>query len=463
MAQLQVTLQSSIEQLLSDTEKVPVGFAEWDAVIAYREALHTLATTTDLPQRQMKRGVQTALLQWALGENPDDLSSDQLAFDAVFAAPITTDDIDLTDEQDDDGDDHSTAQLNTNHAVLRSDPRGSESEVVPARRNKFKGLQRKLMTLVKRRDFQQVTDSLQAAGQAGRLLMAQLRSQRAPFALAWLGQTGLAQQLSTVETATMLLNSVGIEPWDLQGAQGAETKCAFCGLERPTVNHIMGCAKQHVRGHNAVHTGQKGCAQGLLRGTCGFRVHEVLNENRTMFTVPTGKQKELQADTALIRRALSLCGDQLLQQQGVVLDSSVTAATTRVNMQGVKSNAAITDGHACARREREKHRKHKGRYNTSRWTFVPFVQEAHGRLGKEATQILGFIAEHAAQRSGGAARTIAEKRARILVTLKSRLSTSLARQMAQRVFGHVRGSAVHGQYAHPISALLSLSKATDCE
>jgi hypothetical protein len=72
----------------------------------------------------------------------------------------------------------------------------------------------------------------------------------------------------------------------------------------------MGCARQHIRGHNAVHTGQKCCLQSLLRNVCGFRCHEILNENRTMFTVPTGKQRELQADTALIRRSLSRCGEQ---------------------------------------------------------------------------------------------------------------------------------------------------------
>ena len=463
VAQLQVTLQSSIEQLLTDTEQTPHGFAEWDAVMAYHDALHTLATTTDLPQRQMKRGVNRALLQWALGENPDDLSSDQLAFEAVFAAPMTTDDIDVTEEQNDDDLNQSTAQLNTTHAVQGPESHSSSSNVDAIHRNKFKGLQRRLMTLVKRRDFEQLTEILQAAGHAGRLVMAQLRSQRAPFAMAWLGQTGLAQQMSTVETATMLLNSVAIEPWNLQGSHGTEVKCAFCGLERPTANHIMGCARQHIRGHNAVHTGQKCCLQSLLRSVCGFRCHEILNENRTMFTVPTGKQRELQADTALIRRSLSLCGDLLLAQQGVVFDSSVTAATAKTNMQGVKSNAAISDGHAAANRERVKHGVHKERYKRSRWKFVPFVQEAHGRLGKEATQMLGFIAEHAAQRSGGAARAIAEKRSRILVTLKSRLSTSLAKQMAQRIFGHVRGSAVHGQHAHPISALLSLSKTADSE
>ena len=89
---------------------------------------------------------------------------------------------------------------------------------------------------------------------------------------------------------------------------------------------------------------------------------------------------------------------------------------------------------------------------------IPFVQEAHGRLGKEAAEIIGWIANEAAQRSGGTKTEIADKRSRILVTYKSKLSTTLATEMAQRIFGHVRGSAVHGQYAHPISALLNLSK-----
>ena len=77
---------------------------------------------------------------------------------------------------------------------------------------------------------------------------------------------------------------------------------------------------------------------------------------------------------------------------------------------------------------------------------------------KEAAEILSYIATEASQRSGGNKYEIAAKRSRILVMLKSGLSTSLAVQMAQRIFGHVRGSAVHGQQPHPISALLSLSK-----
>ena len=86
------------------------------------------------------------------------------------------------------------------------------------------------------------------------------------------------------------------------------------------------------------------------------------------------------------------------------------------------------------------------------------MQEAHGRLGKEAAMMLGHIATEASQRSGGSKFEIASKRLRILISLKSGLSTSLAGQMAQRIFGHVRGSAVHGQYAHPASALLSVSQ-----
>ena len=50
---------------------------------------------------------------------------------------------------------------------------------------------------------------------------------------------------------------------------------------------------------------------------------------------------------------------------------------------------------------------------------------------------------------------------RIPVLLNSGMSSSLAVQMAQQMFGHgrhVHGLAVHGQQARPVSALLSLSK-----
>jgi hypothetical protein len=98
----------------------------------------------------------------------------------------------------------------------------------------------------------------------------------------------------------------------------------------------------------------------------------------------------------------------------------------------------------------EKHKKHNGRFVTSRCKFVPFVQEAHNRLGREAAEILGWIANEAAQRSGGTKGEITDKRSRILVSYKSKLSTTLATDMAQHIFGFVRGSAVHGQYPCPV-------------
>jgi hypothetical protein len=153
---------------------------------------------------------------------------------------------------------------------------------------------------------------------------------------------------------------------------------------------MMGCSKQHIRGHNAVHTGQKRFIQRGLR-RIGYTASEDFNEISTMYTVPVGEQHSLQADTALARGSLSLCGDDVIAKQGIVLDTSATAPTTKGNLAGVKSNAALTDGYASARREAEKHRKHAGRYNSSRWKFVPFVQEAHGRLGKEAAEILGYL------------------------------------------------------------------------
>ena len=461
VAQLQVTLRCSLDVILPDTEQAPVGFATCEAIAAYHAALHYLISNTDLLQRQMKRGPSNELMQWATQELLSDDDSNNVAFKAVFADPLCADDVDLTDEQSDDSDNPSTAQQNTKQAVQRSQSGTHFSGSASTPQNKYKGLQRRLVCLFQRRAMQELMLKLEQAGDAGRRFLAQLRSQRAPYAMAWLGQAGLVGQLSVVETATMILNSVGIEPWNLQSDDGADIKCCFCGRENPTMNHMMGCEKQHLRGHNAVHTGQKCCVQNILRTVCGFRCHEVWNENRTMFTVPEGKQVVLQADTALAPRSLSLCGDQLLAQQGVVLDSSATAATTVGNLRGLRSSAANTDGHASARREREKHRKHGGRYVPSRWKFVPFVQEAHGRLGKEAAHIIKFIAEQAAQRSGGTKNMITEKRSRILVTFKSRLSMSLARQMAQRVFAHVRGSAVHGQYAHPFSAHLSVSKTTE--
>lgn len=466
-AQLQVTLQPSLEHVIDDTEQAPSGFAAYPAVTAYRAALHDVLSNTALSQKHIKRGASVEALQWATNTDDHLFSGDEAAFQAVFAGGLRLDDeqldIDARRDQGEEANVPRTAQHNNNNAVREQQPTntGQASSDDSSNKNRYKGLQRRLTKLFHQQAMKDTMTLLEHAGDSGRLFLAQLRSQRAPFAMAWLGHAGLAE-MSTVETATMLLISLGIEPWGLQRRHGdttadAELQCCFCGCGSPTAVHMMGCSKQHIRGHNAVHTGQKRYLQRSLRGI-GFNSSEVFNEIGTMYTVPVGTQHALQADTALGRGSLSLCGDEVLAKQGIILDTSATAATTSGNLAGVKSNAALTDGYACARREAEKHRKHAGRYVANRWRFVPFVQEAHGRLGKEAAEILSYIATEASQRSGGNKYEIAAKRSRILVTLKSGLSTSLAVQMAQRIFGHVRGSAVHGQQPHPISALLSLSK-----
>jgi hypothetical protein len=465
VAQLQVTMKPSLEHVIADTEEAPHGFSQYDAVTAYRSALRDLLQSTDLAQREMKRGVEGELLRWAADDSIAD--DDQAALDALLAESLRIDDrqleIDERRDQGDENDDLSTAQQKQNNAVRGQQSRNSDqtnNDDNSTRR--YKGLQRRLTALYYHQSMKDMFSYLETAGDSGLQFMAQLRSQRAPFAMAWLGPAGLQAGMSTLETVTMLLNSLSIEPWNLQNSDEqssdahAETKCCFCHNEQPTANHIMGCAAQHIRGHNAVHTGLKRCTQNTLKGI-GFNNGEVYNELSTPYTVPVGTQKALSGDTVLTRGSLSLGGSDTIAKQGIILDSSATAATTKGNLAGVRSNAALTDGYASKRREAEKHKKHNGRYVSSRWKYVPFVQEAHGRLGTEAAEILGYIASEAAQRSGGTKAEITDKRSRILVSFKSKLSTTLATEMAQRIFGHVRGSAVHGQYAHPISALLNLS------
>ena len=54
---------------------------------------------------------------------------------------------------------------------------------------------------------------------------------------------------------------------------------------------------------------------------------------------------------------------------------------------------------------------------------------------KKQQEELGYIATGVVQRSGGSRHKIASKRSRILISFKSGFSTSLAVQMAQRIFG----------------------------
>jgi hypothetical protein len=90
---------------------------------------------------------------------------------------------------------------------------------------------------------------------------------------------------------------------------------------------------------------------------------------------------------------------------------------------------------------------------------TPHASTATQSLKQSRSMLSPLLSMHLRE-GGSAARMIAEQRLRMLVTLQSRLSTSLARQLTQRRLGHVRSwlytgstialSAVHGHCVHPL-------------
>jgi hypothetical protein len=54
---------------------------------------------------------------------------------------------------------------------------------------------------------------------------------------------------------------------------------------------------------------------------------------------------------------------------------------------------------------------------------------------------------------------IQRRRARVLVDIRSELSTTLARAQAERVFAYVRGAVLKGRHIRPVSALLDTAGA----
>ena len=94
--------------------------------------------------------------------------------------------------------------------------------------------------------------------------------------------------------------------------------------------HMIECAEQHTRRHNAVHTGQQHCLHRDLT-RIGSNVHEVCDPLCTVNTVPDSQQLSSQAETAVVRGSMALCDEQTLAKQGILLDSRFTAATTASN------------------------------------------------------------------------------------------------------------------------------------
>jgi hypothetical protein len=125
---------------------------------------------------------------------------------------------------------------------------------------------------------------LRRSGAAGKLVRAQLRSQRRPGALAWL--SAQPDRISPAGAVIMLLVAVMVDPYNV----GGET-CPFGSdcVDGPTCVHAIGCHwwhRQHLRGHNVVHKQQKRTLQRIkLQSHAGW----ISTEDASIFRVANGR------------------------------------------------------------------------------------------------------------------------------------------------------------------------------
>jgi hypothetical protein len=272
----------------------------------------------------------------------------------------------------------------------------------------------------------------------------------APHARAWLGPRDTP--LHNLALVTWLLQSIFVEPWRVSGVGCPYRGCQ--GNASPSCVHALGCGNQHHRGLHATHSAMKRCWQHLLRS---HHVLGVRNEDSSMFTLAVG-QKRIQVDTAVDPGGMALCASKDLRHKGIIYDNSIRCPTAAKYLEG-RVNAATTAGVAAATGEHDKLKHHMGRFNERSWHFVPFIQETFGRMGERAAAAVRELAFHSAQCSGGSQEEIARRRAHTVVHIRSDLSVSLARELAERVFAYIRGAILKGRTVHPVSALLDFAGA----
>jgi hypothetical protein len=295
-----------------------------------------------------------------------------------------------------------------------------------------------------RLEWRLLLHDLRLLGPEGKPLLAQLRSQSGPGALAWLDvPPGTALTMTPVAAVTMTLIALFVDPWRISG-----DACPFgcSAAARPSCVHVFGCRSQPLRGQVATHEAPKRCLQQLLR-SCGAPYF--INEDRGESSFDGDR-----ADTVVLPGTLALCGDADVARKGVVLDNRVCAPTASRFLAPVAANAARCSGFAARDAEREKHARYGGHYDAARYVFVPFVQECFGRLGPAARAFIALMAAHSAARVGGSERVVQRRRAverrRIVVTL----SATLAREEAERVLAYVRSAQLCGRTVDPVSTLL---------
>ncbi len=430
VAQLQVTLGPSTVATATAAGlngRPPDGLAHSPLMTAYAGALIELTTQSNFLEKLHKEHTATAV-NWALNGAGDD----QAAYEAATADPLvfqTARDTTLAE-----GDSTPTTFLVEPLAEL---------SVATREVSKMKRVQKRLTDMLNDRALAELRQLIIDAGDAGKKWAAQLRSQSAPYAKAWLQPTAAVSPLPVMHTATMLLVTLFIDCWGIKGGG-----CPYrgCGAPHASAVHAVGCTRQPDRGVNATHTAQKRTFQNILRK---HHISDISNENSAPFTDPT---RELRMDTLLPPGSLRNCSDQRLQTLGVLLDTSVVTPTAQSYLSPQHENAATVDGYAATAAEKRKARHYGHFYCRGRWRLVTMAQESFGRLGREGAAFIEELATHSARCKGGTVAQVARRRSRILADIRTELSVSLARELAERLNAYARSSRLQ---VNPVSALLT--------
>jgi hypothetical protein len=201
--------------------------------------------------------------------------------------------------------------------------------------------------------------------------------------------------------------------------------------------------KQNLRCLTTGHNNLKRSLQDLCRDN-GVRM--VGNEDTSVL------KNGLKADTAIYRGGLQLCSKREWQTLGFVLDTSVRAPTVDSYLRVLRSNSA--NGFAAEAGDEAKEMHHQDQLVVG-YRLIPMVQESYGRMGRQAAAFVKQLAAHSATCKGGSARQILRRRAVIHASLRTQLSTALAREVSERVFAYIRGARrFYGRMVDPVSALL---------
>ena len=429
-AQMQTTLGPAIiaaSAIAGKSDGPIAGLAQAPVMTAYAGALMAMATQSDMLNK-LDTHRPALVMDWALGEAGDD----RAAYTAATAPPLTF--LAAAAATTTDG-----ATTTTTNTV------GASNLTASGRQHKTgtsKGMQKKLTDLLNDKVAAALHDVVKAAGDVGKLCMAQLRSQAGPYAQAWRKPRAGLAPLPAMHFATMLLVTLFVDCWGLTGP------CPYrgCTAASASTAHAIGCTRQPDRGVHATHTAMK---RALQRLCYKHHVRSVSNENCAPFTDP---KAELRMDTVLPPGSLSNCADGRLQTLGVLLDTSVVTPTAQTYVAPVHESSASVDGYAATAAESRKDRHYGNFYNHRRWRLVTMAQESYGRLGRQGAAFLQELATHSARCKGGSVEQVGQRRAQILTDIRTEMSLSLARELAERLNAYARSSR---QAINPVSALLT--------